>query len=85
LALLDYRMPGMDGLQLCRLLKTSQPNVVVALMTAFSSLDTTAATEAGVRRFLLKPVDFSILMPLVEEVVNGRADNTSVETECAIA
>jgi CheY-like chemotaxis protein len=85
LALLDYRMPGMDGLQLCRLLKTSQPNVVVALITAFSSLDTTAAKEAGVRSFLLKPVDFSILMPLVDEVVNGRADNTPVKIECAIS
>jgi DNA-binding response OmpR family regulator len=76
LALLDFRMPGMDGLQLCRLLKTSQPNVVVALITAFSSLDTTAAREAGVRCSLVKPVDFSVLMPLVEEVVIKRADNT---------
>jgi hypothetical protein len=42
----------------------SQPNVVVALITAFSSRDTTAAREAGVRCSLVKPVDFSILMPL---------------------
>jgi CheY-like chemotaxis protein len=86
LALLDYRMPGMDGLELCRRLKTSQPSVVVALITAVSFLDTTAAArEAGVRCSLLKPVDFSILMPLVEEVVTGRADKTPVEIECAIA
>jgi CheY-like chemotaxis protein len=86
LALLDYNMPGMDGLELCRRLKESQPGVVVALITAFSSVATTgAAAGAGVRRFLLKPVDFSVLMPLVEEAVNGRVDNTPVEIGSAVA
>ena len=79
-ALLDFKMPGMDGLELCRRLKISQPSVVVVLITAFSSFATTAAAaEAGVRCSLLKPVDFSVLMPLVAEVVNGRSDNTLVE------
>ena len=77
LALLDYKMPGMDGLELCRRLKHSQPSIVVVLITAFSSIATTAAAaEAGVRCSLLKPVNFSVLMPLVDEVVNGRVDNT---------
>src|SRR5436305_15198461 len=66
LALLDYNMPGMDGVELCRRLKKTQPGVVVALITAFSSIAATgAAAEAGVRRCLLKPVNFSLLMPLV--------------------
>ena len=86
LALLDFNMPGMDGLELCRRLKNSQPSVVVALITAFSSIATTgAAAEAGVRCSLLKPVNFSVLMPLVEEVVNGRVDNTPVEIGSAVA
>ena len=72
LALLDYNMPGMDGLELCRRLKTTQPSVVVALITAFSSVATTgAAAGAGVRCSLLKPVNFSALMPLVEEAVGS--------------
>ena len=70
LALLDFKMPGMDGLELCRRLKSFQPSIVVALITAFSSAATTgAAAEAGVRHSLLKPVNFSVLMPLVEEAV----------------
>jgi len=43
LALLDYNMPGMDGLELCRRLKDAQPSVVVALITAFSSIATRGA------------------------------------------
>ena len=70
LALLDFKMPGMDGLELCRRLKKSQPSVVVLLITAFSSIATTgAAADAGVRCSLLKPVNFSVLMPLVKEAV----------------
>lgn len=70
LALLDYKMPGMDGLELCRYLRASQPAVEVALVTAWASTTTTAAAaHVGVRRVLSKPVDFGVLIPLVEEVV----------------
>ena len=75
LALLDFKMPGMDGLELCRRLKNFQPSVVVLMITAFSSFATTAAAaEAGVWYTLLKPVKFSVLMPLVEDAVNASGD-----------
>lgn len=68
LALLDYKMPGMDGLELCRRLKGSQPDVEVVLVTAYAST-TDAAAEAGIRRILPKPVDCEELISLIEETV----------------
>jgi len=86
LALLDYNMPGMDGLELCRRLKNSQPSVEVALITAFTSIAATgAAAEAGIQFSVLKPVNFSVLMPLVVDAVNKMVDHTPVEIGIAAA
>ena len=69
LALLDYQMPGMDGVELYGHLKELQADTVGVLVTAFTAHDTLpAANRAGIRRVLPKPVDFGRLIPLIEEV-----------------
>ena len=70
LALLDQRMPGMDGLTLCRHLKKLQPGMAAMIITAYSDggLDE-QARAAGARFVLLKPVDFARLLGLVEDVL----------------
>jgi CheY-like chemotaxis protein len=69
LALLDYRLPGMDGVELYGHLKQVRADTVGVLVTAFAAHDTLrSAAEAGIRRVLPKPVDFGRLIPLIEEV-----------------
>jgi CheY-like chemotaxis protein len=69
LALLDYKMPGMTGVELYGHLKQVRADTVGVLVTAFAA-DTTlqAAAQAGIRQVLAKPVDFGHLIPLIEEV-----------------
>jgi CheY-like chemotaxis protein len=70
LAVLDYRMPGMDGVELYRKIHAIQPGVVGVFLTAFTTIDTVfPAIEAGVTRVLSKPVDFNELIPLVEDSI----------------
>jgi DNA-binding NtrC family response regulator len=70
LALLDYRMPDMDGVEVFVRLREARPGVVGVLVTGFAADETVAAaTRAGVRRVVPKPVDFGRLLPLVEEAV----------------
>ena len=70
LALLDLRMPGMDGVTLCQHLKRLQPPMVAMLVTAYGGDDVDKeARAAGAWRVLLKPVDFPRLLALVEEAL----------------
>jgi len=55
LALLDYRMPGMEGLELYRCIQHLQGEMQGILVTAETLA---AAKEAGVRHVVPKPFDF---------------------------
>lgn len=68
--LLDLRMPGMDGLTLCRQLKGLRPGMVNLIVTGFpgDGLDK-EAHAAGARQVLHKPVDVARLLDLVEQAL----------------
>ena len=73
LAVIDYQMPGMDGVELYRRIREMRPELVGVFLTAFTTLSTVyPAIEAGVERVLAKPVNRDELIPLVEEMV-GKA------------
>ncbi|PJF21405.1 MAG: hypothetical protein CUN56_11270 [Phototrophicales bacterium] len=54
--LTDIRMPGLDGVELLRLIKEESPDVIVILMTAYASLGTAVeALRLGAHDYLIKP------------------------------
>jgi CheY-like chemotaxis protein len=70
-ALLDLRMPGMDGLTLYRELRRLRAETVAIVVSAFAGKDTAAqALAAGAWQVLAKPVDFPRLLGLVDQVVD---------------
>jgi CheY-like chemotaxis protein len=69
-ALLDLRMPGMDGLTLYRAIKQQRPGTVSLLVTAYASAATAEeALAAGAWKVVSKPVDFGKLLNLVDEAL----------------
>jgi two-component system, NtrC family, response regulator HydG len=71
--LTDMRMPGMNGLELLRLVRERAPGVDVVMMTAFDDLPTIAAAmRAGAADFLVKPLDLGQLRDVLERVFRDR-------------
>lgn len=70
-ALLDFKMPGMNGATLYTEIKKLRPEIVAIMVTAHVSGDgAKAAKEAGTWKVLRKPVDFSCLLPLLEQAMH---------------
>jgi CheY-like chemotaxis protein len=69
-ALLDYKMPGMDGLTLYREIKKLRAGTVAIVVTAYAGGGTAEeALQAGAWQVLAKPVDFPKLLGLVNEAL----------------
>jgi CheY-like chemotaxis protein len=70
LALLDFKMPGMDGLTLCHELRKLRAETVAVVVTAFAGPETAdAVLAAGAWQLLRKPVHLPHILALVEETV----------------
>jgi len=81
LVLLDVRMPGMDGFQVCQRIKGDEktqviPVVMVTALTA--SEDRLQALEAGADDFLSKPVDTAELLARVKSLLRVKAYHDQV-------
>ena len=62
MVLSDINMPGMSGLELLTEIRETWPEVGVFMITAYGDAATEAkALNLGAKRFLTKPVDFTVL------------------------
>jgi len=78
LALLDVKMPGLDGIEVARLVQ-SLPTTVV-LLTAFSQRELIEnARDAGVSAYLVKPFRSAELLPKLASILN-KPEPLNVET-----
>lgn len=69
-ALLDYNMPGMNGLETFRKIREKCRDIVVILMTAFSTRELAMnAIEEGVFDFFSKPFEISEMRMVIRRAV----------------
>jgi DNA-binding response OmpR family regulator len=70
LAVLDYQMPDMDGVEVFRRARERQPDLLGIFLTAYANINTVfPAIDAGIERVLAKPPSRRELLPVVEELI----------------
>jgi two-component system response regulator AtoC len=75
LALVDIRLPDMDGTDLLAKLKNQLQNTVKIMITGFPSLETgVKALDEGADAYLVKPVKPQELLLLLEEKLKSREE-----------
>ena len=69
LAIIDYQMPDMNGVELFQRMKQIRPDLKAIFVTGYATIDVVfPALEAGVLRVLAKPVDFEVLIPVIDDL-----------------
>ncbi|MBL8221106.1 MAG: sigma-54-dependent Fis family transcriptional regulator, partial [Bryobacterales bacterium] len=70
LALLDIKMPGMDGMELQARLHEADPELPVIIMTGYASVETAVqALKQGAYDYITKPVDPDVLSHAVGKAI----------------
>ena len=69
-ALLDMKMPEMDGFQVAAMLRQQQPDLRVIIFTGYASLETEArAAQLDFYEYLPKSNWYDLLLPTIERVL----------------
>ncbi len=70
LCLLDFKMPGMDGVELLEKIHEENPKLRAIMITAYAGDDgVQRALAAGTWKVLRKPVDIEMLLEMIDEAV----------------
>jgi len=72
-AVVDVKMPGMDGLELLRRIRRGHPETAVILLTGHASVELgVQGMELGAFDYLLKPVELDDLLDTLRRAVGKR-------------
>jgi len=82
-ALLDIRMPGLDGLSLLRRAREQKAETVMIVMTAHGDSNTAIdAMKFGAFDYVLKPIDFEHLHRQIERALEHRRLARELRASC---
>ncbi len=70
MALIDYKMPELDGLQTLQEIRKFYPDLPVVMMTAYGTVETAVASmKEGALDYLTKPIDLDELLLMLQKVI----------------
>ena len=77
LAIIDWRLPDIDGTELIGELKETTPKMAKIMLTGYPSMkNAIAAVNKRADAFLLKPTEFSVLLAKIKELLKLQEEAT---------
>ena len=72
-AVVDFKMPGMDGAQVLKTLKEGHKYLEIIMLTGHATIDSAVeCTKLGAFKYLEKPYDFEKLVEVIKEAYEAR-------------
>ena len=69
--LLDHKMPGMNGVDVLKEIKRTNPKIAVVIISAYGTIERAVeAMEAGAFYYITKPVELDKLLILLDHISN---------------
>lgn len=78
----DIILPGMNGLELCKRIRTERPEVPILMLTALGTTDDKLeGFDAGADDYLTKPFDFRELLARINVLLKRKGSSTVVASD----
>jgi len=69
----DFRMPGMNGLELLEEIRLAYPDIFVVVVTGHGTVeDAVKAMKAGAYDYILKPFDFETIRKVIQKITGHK-------------
>lgn len=82
LIILDIMLPGINGLELCKIIKEQKPNTPIIMLTALGTTENVVnGLDNGADDYLIKPFKFAELFARIRTLLrrfNGMASNDQI-------
>ncbi|MEE9585136.1 MAG: sigma-54 dependent transcriptional regulator, partial [Candidatus Brocadiales bacterium] len=74
IALIDIKMPRIDGIELLEKIRDKHPGLEAIIMTAYGTIETAVkATKLGAFAYMLKPLDIDELLVNIQKIIKLKA------------
>lgn len=85
LAIVDWRLPDTEGTKLLGELRETVPKMVKIMLTGYPSMDNVmAAVNNRADAFLLKPVDFEVLLGKIDQLLKLQEENQAFSEDLMV-